>query len=278
MTQVPFAVVFFELKDACDSLGSVSGVLALLDRVTDNYNKFYREVNKVMNTNTNTIAGRSTNKSNKSQTHSNSTNSIPHLHLHLDELRACAVEEVAWQGNASAFFDRASAATGPLSGYADVTSPVLSALQHISSGLRLSCGVSLAQAEDSYESYESYTEGTVTKRDVYKKGGKKRGNNKNTQSASISTCGLTPDGSDSGVIDSAKVWEAILQYPHSCSINLHDSARNGDIENMTRQALLPIDTLLRGRERVIRRATRQLTYARDAQTKGGNNAAKYVYV
>lgn len=112
---VPFSEVFFELKDVCDSLGSIERVFALVKRITDSYN-----------------------------TYSHHFGSSPATaKAALDDLRGGLQEELAWQGNVSSFIDRVRG----LASYDDIVSPTISALQNISSGLRLISGYFHSKAE-----------------------------------------------------------------------------------------------------------------------------------
>lgn len=61
----------------------------------------------------------------------------------IERIEHCAREEIVWQGSVSSFIDRCRRAFAE---YDDVTSPIVSALQNISSGLRMVVGGSFSEA------------------------------------------------------------------------------------------------------------------------------------
>ena len=145
----PFPDVFFELRDAVDSLGRVDTVISLMDRLEETCAAVIR---------------------------SNSRANI-------ENLRHCVQEEFAWQGSAAAVLDRALGQS--MNVYADVCSPILSGLQHISSGLRLVSGHCSVAGEDAAA------------------GGAVKGANR----------------------DSQAIWRSILQYPTSLSFDVQSGSQ-----------------------------------------------------
>jgi len=145
----PFPDVFFELRDAVDSLGRVETVISLLDRLEQTLSAVVQSGSR---------AG-------------------------LESLRHCVQEEFVWQGSAASVLDRA---TGQNMGvYVDVCSPILSGLQHISSGLRLVSGHCLMAGEDAAS-----------------------GNaNKNIRREPLA------------------IWRSILQYPTSSSLDVQSGSQ-----------------------------------------------------
>ena len=229
-----FDELFSELRGASDGLANIDRILDLESRTAEAFSALqdschsWLEVSKQV--------GNKSRKITKEQTNNIEKARIAAV-LAFDVLAVCAREELGWQGSVSAFTERCNA---QFSMYEDVTSPVLAAMNNLSSGMRLTVGWCYSQAEDlmlalAHSQMARQSSGFLEK---------KKGNGW---------------FSASGVI--ARGWKGVLTYPHSSGVSL--SGTRGD--QVSAAALSSVHSLLRCSDLLAARAFKSISDMRSAQ-------------
>jgi midasin len=240
-----FDELFSELRGACVGLADIDRILALIARTQESFATLQYSCHLCL-TNRSTIKDQIATIEGLKALAATS----------FDELSICAREEIGWQGSVAAFTERCCVY---YTAYEDVTSPVLAAMQNLSTGMRMVVGWCFSQAEDQLLALthgHSQLPNPVKRSQILIE---------NSTGAEL--------GSYTATNTLAKGWRGVMRYPHSLDINLMRS--NGG-DQVSTEAISQVHHSLQCSGLLSARAFKSISDLRAAQDQGQGNANKSI--
>lgn len=238
-----FDELFSELRGACVGLADMDRILALIARTLESFATLQHSCHLC-------LTNRSATKDQIAIVEGLKATAAASF----DELSICAREEIGWQGSVAAFTERCCVY---YTAYEDVTSPVLAAMQNLSTGMRMVVGWCFSQAEDLLLALaHGFSQYPV----------------KRSQMLIESSTGAE-SGSYTATSTLGKGWRGVMRYPHSLDISLVRS-KGGD--QVSAEAISQVHHSLQCSGLLSARAFKNISDLRAAQDQGQGNANKSV--
>lgn len=249
-----FDELFSELRGACDGLANIERTITLVKKAMDSFTILQQAIHAWSHA-TNSLstssssAGSAAVKNQTAVVEKAKNSAIAAF----DTLSICAREELSWQGSVAAFTERCCLY---FYAYEDVYSPILAAMQSLSTGMRLSVGRCFGEAEDLILALSQYQASSKRSHALVI-----RNSTEGMSTTRTVTSSTAAPSEYSATEVMAGGWRGVLGYPHSSSISL----RGPKGEHVSADAISQVHSALQCSELLAARAFRAISDMRAAQ-------------